>query len=75
MRSELHGAIYTLDRTHTSSPLVGSLFAAIADKVSRAWERLLTVSNARLIPPRSAQSLSTYAPNITVAPIVSEKLA
>jgi hypothetical protein len=50
-------------------------FAAIADKVLRAWERLLTVSNARLIPPRSAKSLSTNAPNIAVAPIVSEKLA
>jgi hypothetical protein len=72
------------DRPHTRSwskgkrflsPLVGSLFAAIADKVLRVWQRLLTVSNACLKPPRSAQSLRTYAPNITVAPIVSEKLA
>jgi hypothetical protein len=58
-----------------SSPLVGSLFAAITDEVLRVLERLVTVSNARLIPPQSAQSLSTYAPNIAVAPIVSEKLA
>src|SRR5829696_6552495 len=57
------------------SPLVGSLFAAITDKVLMALKRLVTVSNARLIPPRSAQSLSTHAPNIAVASIVSEKLA